>query len=76
MPPSPGNDQDLFDRFCQQLPSESADEYLKAALHSWALGRPESLTEALSRLARGPGRGRSRRARELDDELGLCGVWG
>lgn len=50
--------------------------YNHALEHGWALGRPESLTGALQRLGREHGRGRSRRVHELDDQIGLCGIWG
>jgi hypothetical protein len=50
--------------------------YRHALEHGWALGRPESLTGALQRLGREVGRGRSRRLHDLNDHIGLCGVWG
>jgi len=76
--PPPAND-DLrlwLDRIASELGSANRRAYGEALQHGWALGRPESLTAPLSRLARGAGRGRSRRLRQLADDLGLCGVWG
>jgi len=43
----------------------------------WALGRPERLRAVLARPARSSGGGgRGRVLRDLDDDRGLCGVWG
>lgn len=75
-PPPPGRDQELVDTFREQISSDQRSAYAQALDHAWALGRPESLSEAMARLGRNSGRGRSRRLRELDDDLGLCGVWG
>jgi hypothetical protein len=58
------------------LPADDLANYGVALSNGWALGRPESLSGLLSRIGRGGGRGRSRQLRELDDQLGLCGVWG
>jgi len=76
--PPPAND-DLrlwLDRIASELGAAHRRAYGEALQHGWALGRPESLTDPLSRLSRGTGRGRSRRLRQLADDLGLCGVWG
>lgn len=75
-PPPPSQNQDLLNHCLDQWPAESAAIYHRALQRAWALGRPESLSETLARLGRSGGRGRSRRLRELDDEWGLCGVWG
>jgi hypothetical protein len=58
------------------LPPDDLANYGVALSNGWALGRPESLSGLLSRIGRRGGRGRSRQLRELDDQLGLCGVWG
>ena len=65
-----------FARFVAQLDRGDLAAYGAALSNGWALGRPESLSESVSRLGRASGRGRSRQLRELDDHLGLCGVWG
>jgi hypothetical protein len=77
LPPMPQVDiaENLI-RFVAGLSREDLVAYGMALLNGWAFGRPESLSEALSRLGRVGGRGRSRQQRELDDQLGLCGVWG
>ncbi len=75
-PPSSDERQAWLDRFCDALGGDAIAAYGEAIAHGWALGRPESLAECLSRLGRVGGRGRSRSARDLADELGLCGVWG
>ncbi|MFW5858883.1 MAG: hypothetical protein ACOCYP_02570 [Planctomycetota bacterium] len=62
----------LLDEFEPQ----DLDAYNDALQRGWALGRPESLTDALARLDRGGGRGRRRQRHELFDSLGLCAVWG
>ncbi|MBA3709502.1 MAG: hypothetical protein H0W83_11870 [Planctomycetes bacterium] len=63
-------------RFSAGISENARVAYGHALRSGWALGRPESLGGVLQRLARVNGRGRSRRLRELDDDLGLCGVWG
>jgi hypothetical protein len=68
--------QTWLDRFSATMRTEHLSMYGEAIQHGWALGRPESLTDVLTRLGRGQGRGRSRSLRDLSDELGLCGVWG
>lgn len=75
-PPTPEDEQDLFLRFAAALDAPARAAYGAALRRAWTIGRPESLTEAVARLGRARGRGRSRRQRELDDDLGLCGVWG
>jgi len=75
-PPAAADEPSLLDRFVATLDSNAVAGYGEALARAWTLGRPESLTEALARLGRHSGRGRSRSLRELDDELGLCGVWG
>ncbi|TVR42663.1 MAG: hypothetical protein EA402_11295 [Planctomycetota bacterium] len=75
-PPPPGLEQELLDTCVSQMEDEQLMRYRQAIERSWAMGRPESLSECLARLGRSGGRGRSRRARELDDEWGLCGAWG
>lgn len=75
----PLTDQDGLNGFrdyVTQLPSDDLAAYGAALSNGWALGRPESLSDILSRIGRSGGRGRSRQLRELDDRLGLCGVWG
>lgn len=76
--PPPANEdlRQWLDHIANELGPEHRRAYGDALQHGWALGRPESLTAPLSRLSRGPGRGRSRRLRHLADDLGLCGVWG
>lgn len=73
--PLPDAEGQLMPEFVAQIES-ALPSYMHALEHGWALGRPESLTECVGRLGRTSGRGRSRQVRELDDELGLCGVWG
>lgn len=65
-----------FRDYVAELPSADLAAYGVALSNGWALGRPESLSGLLSRIGRHGGRGRSRQLRELDDRLGLCGVWG
>jgi hypothetical protein len=62
--------------YVAELPPADLAAYGVALSSGWALGRPESLSGLLSRIGRSGGRGRSRQLRELDDRLGLCGVWG
>jgi hypothetical protein len=76
VPPPPSRIQELIDLFADDIDDDSFQVYGHALDHGWALGRPESLIEATARLGREGGRGRSRRIRELDDVLGLCGFWG
>ncbi|MFW5844977.1 MAG: hypothetical protein ACOCXJ_01995 [Planctomycetota bacterium] len=76
VPPAAERIQSLLDSFAAELDAEAYTAYEHALTHGWALGRPESLIEATARLGRSTGRGRSRRIRELDDQLGLCGFWG
>ncbi len=66
----------LFLCFARSLTPGDLTAYGAALSAGWALGRPESLSETVARLGRSTGRGRSRQLRELDDRLGLCGVWG
>lgn len=66
----------LFLTFAHSLTPGDLTAYGEALSTGWALGRPESLSETVARLGRSTGRGRSRQLRELDDRLGLCGVWG
>lgn len=76
---SPLTDQDGrtgFRDYVAELPPDDLAAYGVALSNGWALGRPESLSGLLSRIGRSGGRGRSRQLRELDDRLGLCGVWG
>ena len=76
MPPSsPGEANDLLRQFIDEY-QDSLPIYRQALEKGWALGRPESLHESLGRLGRSSGRGRSRQIRELDDDYGLCGLWG
>jgi hypothetical protein len=75
-PPPERESQRWLDRFAANLRRSDRQAYGLALERGWALGRPESLSETISRLGRGSGRGRSRQLRDLDDELGLCGVWG
>ncbi len=75
-PPGADERQAWLDRFCDALGPVAIAAYGEAIAHGWALGKPESLAECISRLGRVGGRGRSRSARDLTDELGLCGVWG
>ena len=66
----------LLSDFLETLDADSNKDYGHALLHGWALGRSESLVSSLSRMSRSSGRGRSRQLHELNDELGLCGLWG
>jgi len=66
----------LFTTFVQGIPPEDLARYGTALCHGWAFGRPDSLSQTISRLSREAGRGRSRQIHDLDDQLGLCGVWG
>lgn len=75
-PPAPDDEAEVFALFRDDLDQDSLSAYAHALDHGWALGRPESLTESLDQLGRSTGRGRSRSVRELDDQLGLCGLWG
>ena len=75
-PPPPGQDHSLLSDCLEQGAEDHTPIYAKALRQAWALGRPESLTESMARLGRSSGRGRSRRIRELEDDWGLCGVWG
>lgn len=76
VPPMLEQEQRLFDQFAEECSPEDRAIYAQAIQHSWCLGKPESLAGAMNRLGRSKGRGRSRRRRELDDALGLCGLWG
>lgn len=77
LPPLTDHDgQAGFHDYADQLPTADLAAYGVALKNGWALGRPESLSGILSRIGRSGGRGRSRKLRELDDQLGLCGVWG
>lgn len=77
LPPPPAHEvQAWLDRFSATIRNDHLSMYGEAIQHGWALGRPESLTDVLTRLGRSHGRGRSRSLRDLSDELGLCGVWG
>lgn len=74
--PPPAEDRALW---LMRIAAEIAEDlpaYRQALEHGWALGRSESLTGALQRLGRDTGRGRSRRPHDLNDALGLCGIWG
>jgi hypothetical protein len=66
----------LFAAFTKGLPAADMIHYGQALEHGWAFGRPESLSQTIARLSRPSGRGRSRSVHDLDDALGLCGVWG
>ncbi len=57
-------------------PADLARTYAQAMRQAWAIGQPESLHEVLARLGRATGKGRHRRQHELEDDLGLCAVWG
>lgn len=75
----PPADQDLqacFDHYGTGLTPACRAAYDRALKRGLALGRPESLSETIARLGRDGGRGRSRQLRDLDDQRGLCGVWG
>lgn len=75
----PPADQDLqgcFIRYGEGLMPTCRTAYGMALTRGLALGRPESLSETMARLGRDGGRGRSRQLRDLDDQRGLCGVWG
>jgi hypothetical protein len=76
-PPPADSAAGHLERFLATVPADARAAYGNALNHGWALGRPESLRAALARLARTPGGGgRSRALRDLDDDWGLCGVWG
>jgi putative transposase len=75
-PPAEDTLPGLFLCFARSLSAGDLAAYGAALSAGWALGRPESLSETVARLGRSTGRGRSRQLRELDDRLGLCGVWG
>jgi hypothetical protein len=75
-PPPEGDNQHWLDRFAHILNATDRTAYGRALGCGWALGRPDSLSETIARLGRSSGRGRSRKLRDLDDQLGLCGVWG
>ncbi len=66
----------LFTTFAQGISPQDLTRYGTALCHGWAFGRPDSLSQTVSRLSRVGGRGRSRQIHDLDDQLGLCGVWG
>jgi hypothetical protein len=66
----------LFTTFVQGISVNDLTRYGTALCHGWAFGRPDSLSQTTSRLSREAGRGRSRKIHDLDDKLGLCGVWG
>jgi hypothetical protein len=76
VPPAPVDATRWLERFADGVSPASRAAHARALTSGWALGRPESLTAVLAHLGRAGGRGRSRKLRELDDELGLCGVWG
>jgi hypothetical protein len=65
-----------FNSFAQDIPKADLQHYGTAISHGWAFGRPDSLSQTFARLSRASGRGRSRQIHDLDDKLGLCGVWG
>jgi len=75
LPPPAGERSLWLERIGAEIAADMAI-YRQALEHGWALGRPESLTGAVQRLGRESGRGRSRRVHELNDSLGLCGIWG
>ncbi len=66
----------VLSQLLDEFESPDLEAYNDALQRGWALGRPESLTDALARLDRGGGRGRRRQRHELFDSLGLCAVWG
>lgn len=76
LPPEPQRLPELTQQILHEIPETDYALYAHAIDHSWALGRMESLTETIGRLGRHGGRGRSRRPRDLEDELGIWGVWG
>jgi hypothetical protein len=77
LPPPPAHvGTELAQHLADNLTGDDLAMYGQALNRSWCLGRPESLVEAQARLGRDVGRGRSRRRHELNDQLGLCGVWG
>ncbi len=76
VPPAGDIWPELLDNFLSGLPHDNIEAYGNALTKSWALGRPESLVPSLSRMSRSSGRGRSRQLHELNDDLGLCGIWG
>jgi hypothetical protein len=75
-PPGSGSQLDCLARFADAIAPEARAAHGRALRGGWALGRPESLAGVMSQLQRPAGRGRERKLRDLDDELGLCGVWG
>ncbi len=75
-PPERRRNQVLLTRWHAALDDDTLDLYGRALQRAIAFGLPESLTDALARLGREAGRGRSRRLRFLDDQQGLCGIWG
>lgn len=75
LPPNASTWPQLLEQFFDGL-QDNPDHYTRALTRGWALGRPESLVPSLSRMSRSSGRGRSRQLHELNDELGLCGIWG
>ena len=75
-PPPESDNQRWLERFAFHLSAIDRRAYGRALACGWALGRPDSLSETIARLGRSSGRGRSRQLRDLDDQLGLCGVWG
>ena len=77
LPPAAAALDDLWDEWQSQLDDDDHACWDSTMSLAWALGRPESLTEALARLGRNTGAsGRRRRIRDLGDQLGLCGIWG
>jgi hypothetical protein len=75
-PPQSGHRGEWLARFADAIAPEARAAHGRALRGGWALGRPESLASVMMKLKRPAGRGRERRLRDLDDELGLCGVWG
>jgi len=75
-PPPDGAYESCLERFSATITPTSSQAHGRALGAGWALGRPESLGGVISHLARASGRGRVRQVRDLDDDLGLCGVWG
>jgi hypothetical protein len=75
-PPPEGTIGQYLGRFAAAISPQAGAAHGRALAAGWALGRPESLGGVISQLGRAHGRGRMRQVRDLDDELGLCGVWG
>ena len=75
-PPDRDTLSELWTRWCADRDEDDQPCWDAAMPLAWAIGRPESLTEAVTRLGRQSGRGRRRRIRDLGDSLGLCGIWG